>query len=177
MDFENEEFYNLNRSLRSQVSFLIKDYSKLKAVIKSSEESSRRLSDNLGPIRSRMSGLNSVASNVLKTGVKTFGESLIGGQQFDPNKLMDNVFSKFFGGMRANGGNVTPGIPYVVGERGAEIFTPTTSGNITPNNATGSKGSINITMNISTPDAGSFQRSETQIVNQVNRAMLRSSRR
>jgi hypothetical protein len=38
---------------------------------------------------------------------------------------------------RANGGPVNFGSSYIVGERGPELFTPSSSGNITPNNAMG----------------------------------------
>lgn len=171
MDFDSEEFYNLNRSLKSQVSYLVKDYSKLKTVIKSSEASSKRLSDNLGPLKSRISGLNSIASSMLKNGSSALGSSLVGSKEFDPGKIMNNMFSKFLGGMRANGGNVSAGSSYVVGERGPEIFTPTDGGHITPNNAISSRGNVNITMNISTPDMASFQRSEKQVISRINKAM------
>jgi hypothetical protein len=53
-----------------------------------------------------------------------------------------------FGGGRANGGPVMQGTTYLVGERGPELFTPSSSGSIIPNNAL-SKGAstINITVN------------------------------
>jgi len=38
------------------------------------------------------------------------------------------------GGLRQYGGTVMGGTPYLVGERGPELFTPNTSGKITPNN-------------------------------------------
>jgi hypothetical protein len=50
-------------------------------------------------------------------------------------------FSAIFGklaGFRANGGPVSGGSPYVVGERGPELFVPAVSGSIVPNNAVGS---------------------------------------
>ena len=53
-------------------------------------------------------------------------------------------------GTRANGGPVINGSSYLVGERGAEIFTPSTSGNITPNHAMGGGGSI--TVNVMSAD-------------------------
>ena len=40
-------------------------------------------------------------------------------------------------GYRAMGGAVTGGQSYMVGERGAELFTPNSSGRITPNNKLG----------------------------------------
>ena len=40
-----------------------------------------------------------------------------------------------FGGMHADGGPVTGGVTYLVGERGPELFTPNRSGYIVPNEA------------------------------------------
>jgi hypothetical protein len=51
-------------------------------------------------------------------------------------------------GFRANGGPVTSGFPYIVGERGPEIFNPSTSGSIIPNNRMGSRGSANIKITV-----------------------------
>ena len=49
---------------------------------------------------------------------------------------------------RANGGAVSAGRPYMVGERGPELFIPGANGNIVPNDAMGGVqvGSINITV-------------------------------
>jgi hypothetical protein len=52
-------------------------------------------------------------------------------------------------GSRANGGPVMGGSSYLVGERGAEIFTPSSSGNITPNGAIGGN---TITVNVNGGD-------------------------
>ena len=49
-------------------------------------------------------------------------------------------------GSRASGGPVSGGKPYIVGEKGPEIFTPGVSGGITPNHALG--GSTSISVNI-----------------------------
>ena len=46
---------------------------------------------------------------------------------------------------RANGGPVTGGRSYIVGERGPEVFTPGVSGSITPNHAI---GGANVTVNV-----------------------------
>lgn len=50
------------------------------------------------------------------------------------------IFSRLlgFGGMRAGGGPVNAGTGYLVGERGPELFVPSTSGRIVPNHQTGS---------------------------------------
>ena len=50
---------------------------------------------------------------------------------------------------RAAGGPVSAGGSYIVGERGPELFTPGTSGNITPNHA---MGGANITVNVNGGD-------------------------
>ena len=47
---------------------------------------------------------------------------------------------------KAAGGSVTGGKPYIVGERGPELFSPGVSGMITPNHALG--GSTNIVVNV-----------------------------
>ena len=55
---------------------------------------------------------------------------------------------------RANGGPVMPsGGPYIVGERGPELFTPSSSGNITPNHAMGGGSTITVNVNGGDPDA------------------------
>lgn len=54
-----------------------------------------------------------------------------------------NVISNVFGGGRAKGGRVNAGTSYLVGERGAELFVPQTSGQIIPNDKLGGGGVVN----------------------------------
>ena len=56
-------------------------------------------------------------------------------------------------GRRALGGPVSPGDSYIVGERGPELFTPSLSGNITPNHAMGGGSNITINVNGGDPNA------------------------
>jgi hypothetical protein len=65
---------------------------------------------------------------------------------------------------RALGGPVSPGGSYIVGERGPELFTPSSSGNITPNHAMG--GGANITVNVNGGDPNSIVRALQQYVRQ-----------
>ena len=53
---------------------------------------------------------------------------------------------------RANGGRVSANQPYMVGERGREMFVPTTSGTIVPNNQLGG-GTTNV-INVSVDASG-----------------------
>ena len=64
---------------------------------------------------------------------------------------------------RASGGPVMAGGSYVVGERGPELFTPGTSGNITPN---GAMGGNTITVNVNGGDPNSIVRALQQYVRQ-----------
>jgi hypothetical protein len=57
-----------------------------------------------------------------------------------------------FSGFKASGGPVAGGSTYLVGERGPELFTPSSSGNITPNGAMGGN-TINITVTSADPNA------------------------
>jgi hypothetical protein len=65
---------------------------------------------------------------------------------------------------RAAGGPVAPGGSYIVGERGPELFTPSSSGNITPNHAMG--GGNTITVNVNGGDPNSIVRALQQYVRQ-----------
>ena len=61
---------------------------------------------------------------------------------------------------KAGGGPVSANSPYIVGEKGPELFMPNTSGSIIPNNqlsSSGVAGSTNINYNISAVDALSFK--------------------
>lgn len=81
----------------------------------------------------------------------------------------------FFGGLfgaRAGGGNVQPGMSYIVGERGRELFTPSQSGRISSAPDTSMKGG-GITMNIYTPDVGSFRASARQTSRATRLALAR----
>ena len=76
-----------------------------------------------------------------------------------------------FGGGRASGGSVMGGTSYLVGERGAELFTPSSSGNITPNSALGGGNTYNITVN-GALDGESVSR---QIIDLLNRSQARGT--
>ncbi len=75
-------------------------------------------------------------------------------------------------GARAFGGPVGAGQPYLVGERGPELFVPQTSGRINPDVG----GALNIVMNITAQDAASFQASQTQIAASMMDAARRAQR-
>ncbi len=63
---------------------------------------------------------------------------------FGVNAFLGGLIPGFSG--RADGGPVTKGRGYIVGERGPELFTPGASGKITPNHQLG--GSTNVVVNV-----------------------------
>ena len=79
---------------------------------------------------------------------------------------LGNLIESAFGGFRASGGSVSAGTPYVVGERGAELFVPSSSGTIVPNNAMGGS-TINITVN-GAIDAEGTARTIVDVLNRSN---------
>lgn len=60
-----------------------------------------------------------------------------------------SFFGALLGGIggKAAGGPVSAGRPYVVGERGMELFVPSTSGTVVPNHALAAAGGSGVTLN------------------------------
>jgi phage-related minor tail protein len=79
------------------------------------------------------------------------------------------------GGALASGGPVAAGETYLVGEQGPELFTPSSSGAIAPNAAT-APSRPSVVVNITTPDAQSFMKSQSQIAAMMSRALARGQR-
>jgi hypothetical protein len=71
--------------------------------------------------------------------------------------MLGSLFSGIFGGGKAIGGPVNSNTPYLVGEKGPEIFMPRNAGTIIPNNALGSGSTTNVTYHINAVDAPSFR--------------------
>lgn len=77
-----------------------------------------------------------------------------------------------FGGARADGGPVSPGQAYLVGERGPEVFRPAGAGTIE------GAGAPSVTVNLSLDrDAPGLLRSEAQIAQMLARAVRLGLRR
>lgn len=107
---------------------------------------------------------------------------VVGGQR-DFRNLMDAVsmsgqllanFGKLILGPlapKANGGPVSGGQSYLVGEKGPEIFTPGVGGNITPNNKMGgggaSIGNVNITINANKIDSSNLNQIAKEISDRI----------
>lgn len=99
------------------------------------------------PIANALAGAigSAFSSSTINLGSSTSGASLGGvgsstssGVGINPNASLS--------GIRASGGSVGAGNSYLVGEMGAEVFTPNSNGYITPNNKLG--GSTNVVVNV-----------------------------
>ena len=77
-------------------------------------------------------------------------------------------------GGRAIGGSVQAGKPYMVGERGQEMFVPNQSGSIVPNNKLGSGGGggvvVNQTINVTTGIQSTVRAEIVQLMPQIAQA-------
>ena len=77
--------------------------------------------------------LLSVVEKIIATAAAAAVLSIIFPGGLNGAKGFKNIFGSLIG-LRANGGPVTGSSPYIVGERGPELFVPSVSGNVIPNN-------------------------------------------
>jgi hypothetical protein len=79
-----------------------------------------------------------------------------------------------FSGARADGGPVLPGGAYLVGERGPEVFRPTSAGAI---ESAGSGGGVSVTVNVQGGEVSGLVRSDAQLAQALARAVSLGARR
>jgi hypothetical protein len=84
---------------------------------------------------------------------------------------ISNLIENTFGGGRALGGSVIGGTSYLVGERGAELFTPSQSGTVTPNNRLGGNTIINLNVSGAIDSEGTAR----TIINTLNNSFFRGT--
>jgi hypothetical protein len=104
--------------------------------------------DNLGSAISFVIGLFANLVSVVNNAFNAI-KNIVNFIKNNPvTQAIGGAIDNIFGGGRANGGPVSSGTSYVVGERGPELFVPNTSGKIIPNGGSGGGGStINLTVN------------------------------
>ena len=91
--------------------------------------------------------------------------------------LFTNAVGSYFGlPGRATGGLVGPDRPYLVGERGPEVFVPAGAGHIEPNHRLGgARNDVRVSINLAQPRGAStpvaLQRSSRQVASAVRRAL------
>lgn len=125
--------------------------------------------------------VTSMEQMLLKSAINNILNSLfnsIGGMFGGSGGGFGGFMSGIFGGKHAQGGDVTPGKAYLVGENGPELYTPGVGGTITPNDKLQGGGqTIHQNFYISTPDADSFRKSRPQVMADMYAAQVASARR
>lgn len=123
--------------------------------------------------------INDIAAQAVQTLLNSMGGMGGGGGSgggfgglLNFGSLLGNVFG--FPG-RAIGGPVSPGRGYLVGERGPELFVPTTAGRIDNGTAASPSREVRIAINVNAPTSTSanqaLQRSSRQVASAVRRAL------
>jgi len=105
------------------------------------------------------------AYNMIKKFVEFIGNNPI-------VKGISGAIDRVFGGGKAAGGPVRSGTSYLVGERGPELFTPSGSGMITPNNRLGGG---NTTINLNVTGAIDPEGTARSIINVLNNSFYRGT--
>lgn len=130
--------------------------------------------------RVAFSALSEIAAHALQTGIGSLfggggggGSGSGGGGIFD---LLGGTIGSLFGlPGRATGGPVAPGRAYVVGERGPEVFVPTTSGRVESGPVGGGGRDVRVAIQVAVPRGQAaptaMQRSSRQIASAVRRTL------
>jgi phage-related minor tail protein len=88
-------------------------------------------------------------------------------------KALAGAVGSVFSGARADGGPVSAGGAYLVGERGPELFRPAGAGAVEPLGA----GGVNVTINVQGGDTAGLARSDAQLAQALARAVSLGARR
>jgi phage-related minor tail protein len=88
-------------------------------------------------------------------------------------KALAGAVGSAFSGARADGGSVSAGGAYLVGERGPELFRPAGAGAIEPLGG----GGVNVVVNVQGGDTASLARSDAQLAQALARAVSLGARR
>jgi phage-related minor tail protein len=120
--------------------------------------------------------IDDIAAQALRSGLSSIGiggsgHGGVGGGILGLGSLIGSIF-----GLpgRATGGPVAPGRPYLVGERGPELFVPTSAGHVDAGSG-GSARSVNVSIRVVAPEGSSspesLRRSSRQVAQAVRRAL------
>ncbi len=125
--------------------------------------------------RTALQALDQIAAQALKMGLDSIFSGLGGGG----GGLLGGVLGAVFGlPGRATGGPVSPGRGYLVGERGPELFVPTSAGRVETMVATAAPREVRVAIALNQPRGVSapaaLQRSSRQVASAVRRALAQS---
>lgn len=131
--------------------------------------------------RNALRALDDIASQALQLGLDhIFGGSGAGSS----GGSLGNIFGGLVGSLlglpgRATGGPVSPSRGYLVGERGPEVFVPTSAGRVeTMHASSGGARNVRVAIQLSQPRGTTapvaLQRSSRQVASAIRRALITS---
>ena len=124
--------------------------------------------------RIALSVIGDIAANAVRAGLGSLGGG--GGGSGQSGGLLSSLLGSILGlPGRATGGLVSAGRGYLVGERGPELFVPTSAGKIEPNGGQRGGRDVRVSIQVVAPKGSaapeSLQRSSRQVASAVRRAL------
>jgi TP901 family phage tail tape measure protein len=142
-DFERT-IEDLNNKLKAQQEETVAKLNAISEEIKAEEEKKNNITrlyiETRGEYEFQLDQMTSYTKTQIEAQIEYYKE--LKQQIADINS--SNITSTSISGARASGGSVNANNSYLVGELGAEVFTPSNNGVITPNNKLNSSNVINI---------------------------------
>ena len=125
--------------------------------------------------RMALQTIDQIAAHALQAGFDKIFSGIGGGIGGGVGGLLSGALGAVFGlPGRATGGPVAPGRGYLVGERGPELFVPTSAGRVEASPG-GPAREVRVAINLNTPRGASapasLQRSGRQVASSVRRAL------
>lgn len=127
--------------------------------------------------RTALSALDQIAAKALNSGLDALFGGIGGGNGGGGLGQLVGLLGGVLGlPGRATGGIVSPDRPFLVGERGPELFVPTTAGQVEPTSKLGgTRNDVRVSINLAQPRGASvpaaLQRSSRQVASAVRRAI------
>lgn len=120
--------------------------------------------------------IDDIAAQALRSGLASIGIGGAGVGNGGGILGIGGLIGSLFGlPGRATGGPVSPGRPYIVGERGPELFVPTSAGQVDAGGGGGRSRSVNVSIRVVAPEGSSspesLRRSSRQVAQAVRRAL------
>ena len=120
--------------------------------------------------------MDQIASKALGAGLDALFSGIGGNGGSGGAGLLSGLIGSLGLPGRATGGTVSPMRPYLVGERGPELFVPASAGRVEPSHRLGaSRTDVRVAINLAQPRGSStpasLQRSSRQVAAAVRRAL------
>jgi TP901 family phage tail tape measure protein len=165
-------------------------YGGVGALIEQNTQKAREFADVMQNVASAgLSAMQGMIDDIWDNGFSNLFENVTRGfsdmlSEMARSYIQSQVFNAFSGVLnnalgipaRAMGGPVSGGQPYLVGERGPELFVPSSSGRVEPNSSLGGTTNIYITVNL-TGGSAADRRSGQQIASEVAQRVEQARRR